>query len=142
MHAESRLVDHAGKLDVQAPGLARRGVVEEVLLELVEDQEEVAAALGPRLERLDDGPAAPRLERLAPERLDRCKAQVLHQRRQRVVDPQAEDGHRERGRPGRLAGGEPRRGVAQDAPAQLALDAGEQHRALADAALPVEDRQP
>ena len=99
------------------PRAALRGVVEEVLLELVEDEVELAFHRRDERDRVHD-----RTGRLhARGGCDGCV-----ERAQRVVGPRVEDDDA---------------GMLGEGP-QIARDAGAQHGALADAARPVEHGQP
>ena len=135
--AQVGAVDDRGKLDGERAGAVLVRVVEEVLLGLVEDHVDVAVEQrAPHPQRLDER-ARPRRAARASRRA-RCvtaSATRAAKRLQRVVAPRVEDDDRE---PRLAALVEVRR---RDA-AQVVGDARPQDRALADAGLAVEDRQP
>ena len=97
VHAQVGLVDDPRELDRERALAVLVGVVEEVLLELVEHDEQRPHALGPAAHRLDQRLAGlPRRQLLAAERLDARRPDRLGERRQRVVAPGAERADRER----------------------------------------------
>ena len=117
----------------EAVGAVLVRVIEEVLLELVEDEQRGAHVHRPLAHGGDQRLlAAPRRQLGSGRRLDR-PAQRLGQLQHRVRAPLPDDRDRER------------RPVVQPRPRPLSQprhDAGEQQRALADAACPVEEGQP
>ena len=91
-----RIVDDRRKLARERASAVLLGVVEEVVLELVEDDEQRAYLLRPRPQRLDRGLALmPRGQLVAPHCLGSRGPNRLHQRRKRPVAPAREGAHRE-----------------------------------------------
>jgi hypothetical protein len=131
VHPQVRVVDDLRERARERLLAVVLAVVEEVLLELVEDDEDRPHSSRPRAQRPDGRVArTPRVD-AGPGGLRRGHADGLHQPGQRVVAPGAEGADRE--------GGTARGGGM---PAQRVDHAGLDQGRLADAARPVDDREP
>ena len=113
VHAQVGLVDESRELDRERAVAVLVLVVEEVLLELVEDDEERAHALGPAAERRDRSALArPPGPQIVPAAASAAAAPIAAiSAGQRIVTPGAE--HADRKRRASAASPRPRRGSAR-----------------------------